>query len=96
LEGSLRVTATVDYLDTILAGQLSRFAALHPQLRLEIVASDSRLDLIAERIDVAFRIGWLRDSSLRATRLSEFEQYVVAAPHYLQSKRVISHPSELR
>jgi DNA-binding transcriptional LysR family regulator len=96
LEGPLRITATVDYLDTVLASQLSRFAAVHPKLRLDILASDTRLDLIADRIDVAFRIGWLRKSSLRATRLQDFEQYVVATPNYLKLMRPVTHPHDLR
>ena len=95
LQGTLRVTATNDYLELVLGAHLAAFGAMHPQLRVELVASDRRLDLIAERIDVAFRIGWLRESSMRATQLSEFKSYVVAAPSYLRSLDAPTHPQDL-
>ena len=95
LQGTLRVTATNDYLELVLGAHLAAFGAMHPQLRVELVASDRRLDLIAERIDVAFRIGWLRESSMRATQLSEFKSYVVAAPSYLRSIDAPTHPQDL-
>ena len=95
LQGTLRVTATNDYLELVLGEQLAAFGALHPQLRIELVASDRRLDVISERIDVAFRIGWLRESSMRATQLAEFKPYVVAAPSYLRSIDAPTHPQDL-
>ena len=95
LHGTLRVTATNDYLEQVLGEHLAAFGALHPQLRIELIAADRTLDLLAERIDVAFRVGWLRESSMHATRLAEFKPYVVASPSYLRSVGVPTHPQEL-
>src|SRR5512140_1194383 len=83
LHGSLRLTASSDFVDAILASPLAEFAALHPKLQIELMASEEVLDLVGERIDLAIRGGWLRDSSLQATRLGAFEQYVLASPAYL-------------
>ena len=95
LSGTLRITAPVEYAASELAPMVARFAAAHPQLRIELHTSDRVLDLVAERIHLAFRLGHLRSSSARATRLAGFEQWVVAAPAYLRGKPAPKRPSDL-
>lgn len=95
LHGTLRLTAAHDFLSSTLAPRLARFAALHPALHLDLVATDQVVDLVGEGIDVAIRGGWLRDSTLRAVRLDEFEQYLCAAPSYLATHGIPRQPQEL-
>lgn len=95
LRGTLRLTAAHDVLSGALSARLARFAALHPALHLDLVATDQVLDLVGEGIDVAIRGGWLRDSTLRAVRLDEFEQYVCAASSYLAAHGIPRQPQEL-
>lgn len=95
LQGLLRISATVDHAVQSLAGIVNDFARLHPALEIELRTSDRVLDLVAEGIDVSIRMGWLRDSSLRAARLGEFEQWVVAAPRYLRDHGTPRSPAEL-
>lgn len=84
LFGSLRITCTVDQAAQTVASAVAEFAALHPGLQIELRSSDRVVDLVKEGVDVALRMGWLRDSTLRAVQLGQFEQHVVAAPRYLQ------------
>ena len=95
LRGTLRLTAAHDYLAGAFSSRLARFAALHPALHLDLIATDEVLDLVGEGIDVAIRGGTLRDSSLRAARLDEFEQYICAAPSYLAAHGVPRQPQDL-
>lgn len=95
LRGTLRVGATVDHSVQSLAQALAEFAALHPALQIELRTTDRVTDLVQEGLDLSIRIGWLRDSALRATRLGDFEQYVVAAPAYLARAGRPRHPAEL-
>ena len=95
LAGELRIAAPLDYAAQNASHAVAAFAALHPGLAIELRTSDRVVDLLQERIDVALRLGWLRDSTLRATRLGEFEQYVVAAPSYLQRAGRIAKPEDL-
>lgn len=95
LRGTLRLTAAHDVLTSTYASRLARFAALHPALHLDLVATDQVIDLVGEGIDVAIRGGSLRDSSLRATRIDEFEQYVCAAPSYLAAHGMPRQPQDL-
>lgn len=83
LSGSLRVTASVDYGSRIVAPALAAFARQHPALRVSYAASSVHADLIAERLDLAIRVGVLEDSSYRATLLSRFHLLMVASPALL-------------
>ena len=93
--GSLRIAMAVDHAAQHGAAAVADFALLHPALRITLHASDRVSDMLAEGIDLSFRMGWLRDSALRATRLGDFEQYVVAAPAYLQRAGVPKRPEDL-
>lgn len=95
LTGSLRITAPIDLGSQSVAPALSRFAALHPALAIDLRSADRIADLVAEGIDVAIRMGWLRDSSLRAVKLGDFDQYIVAAPAYLARAGMPVLPEDL-
>jgi len=84
LTGTLRLTTSVDHAVQSLARAAAEFAARHPALQVDLRTGDRVVDLVEEGIDLAIRLGWLRDSSLRAVKLGEFDQYVVASPGYLQ------------
>lgn len=93
--GTLRLTTSTDYGMAVVAPALADFRRLHPSLQVDLVINDQINDLIAERFDMAIRIGWLRDSSLRATRLGGFRQLVVAAPRYLAEHGTPRRPEDL-
>lgn len=95
LSGSLRIASTAEYAGLSLARAVTEFAALHPALQIELRSSDRVVDLVAEGIDLALRIGWLRDSTLRARRLGDFEQHLVAAPAYLARRGAPRRPEDL-
>lgn len=95
LTGVLRIAAPIEYAGQTLAPALAAFAARHPRLDIDLRTSERVVDMLKEGIDVALRMGWLRDSSLRAVRLGEFEQVVVASPDYLDRAPAIRHPRDL-
>ncbi len=82
--GRLRVTAPVLIGREMVAPLLLELAAAHPELVLEMVFSDSVVDLVDERIDLAVRSGPLADSSVLAARaLGRQWMGVYASPGYL-------------
>lgn len=95
LNGSLRITAPVDYATQSLARVVAEFAVLHPRLQIELRTSDRVVDLIREGMDLGIRVGWLRDSTQRATRLGDFGQYLVSSPAYLQRHAPPRQPEDL-
>lgn len=93
--GLLRVTAAGDYAPAVIAPALATFKEAYPQVEIDLVATDRIADPIAERFDLSIRVGWLRDSSLRAARLTSFKQRLVAAPAYLAARGAPAHPRDL-
>lgn len=84
LSGSLRIAAPLSFGAEHLAPVLAGFALRHPRLQLHTAYSDRRVDLIAERFDVAIRVGTLPDSSLVARRIATMHGALVASPAYLK------------
>jgi len=95
LIGKLKIAAPLSFGLKHLQPILSRFAAAHPQLDIEIDFSDRRVDLLAEGVDVAVRIGVLADSSLIARKLCSIRNTVVAAPGFWKAHGVPKHPADL-
>ncbi|NMG46355.1 LysR family transcriptional regulator [Aromatoleum toluvorans] len=95
LSGTLRIGCTVDHAVQALGRVVAEFAAQHPRLHIDLRTSDQVVDLVEEGLDVSFRMGWLRDSSLRAVKLADFAQYIVAAPDYLARAGLPQRPEEL-
>lgn len=93
--GTLRLTTSTDYGMAVIAPALADFHRLHLQLQVDLVINDQISDLIAERFDLAIRIGWLRDSSLRAARLGSFRQLVMATPGYVAEHGLPRRPEDL-
>jgi DNA-binding transcriptional LysR family regulator len=83
VRGLLRITASVPFGRKVVTPMLARFLDRHPQLRAELRLSDAVLDVAAEGIDVALRIGELRDNRLIGRRLADNPRALYAAPTYL-------------
>lgn len=82
-KGLLKVTAPVTYGEMNLAPLLHQFIEKYPQVNLDLILTNQKLDLIEQGVDVAVRLGRLQDSSLIAKRLSSRQLYVCASPAYL-------------
>lgn len=81
--GLLRVTASVPFGRKIVTPMLAQFMRAHPELRVELLLSDSVLDIAAQGIDVAIRIATLHDSSLIARKLADNPSALCASPAYV-------------
>ncbi len=82
LRGKLRISTSIDYGALVVSPLAAGLCKLHPDLRIEIIASDHRVDMVAEGIDLAIRIGRLADSSHKAALIANFDEWLVAAPDY--------------
>ena len=83
LQGRLRVCAPVTFSRLHIAPKLGPFLEAHPKLGLELYMDDRNVDLLAENIDVALRLGQLADSGLTARKIAQAPRHVVASPAYL-------------
>lgn len=82
-KGLLKVTAPVTFGEQHIAPLAHRFLQEYPQVRLDLNLTNRTLDLVENSIDVAIRLGRLKDSSLIAKRLGDRQLSVCASPAYL-------------
>lgn len=68
---------------------------MYPDLTVDLLLTDATVDLFAERIDVAVRLGLLADSTLIAQRLVQTRYSVCANPRYLQQCGHPERPGDL-
>lgn len=93
--GTLRVTIPASFGRQYISPLLPQFMARHPRLRLHIDLSDQLRDLVGEGLDLAIRIGTLKDSELIATRLASNRRVLCASPDYLRRHGVPKKPDDL-
>ena len=84
--GLLRVNAASPFMLHAIVPLVPEFSALFPKINLELNTDDLNVDLLAQRTDIAIRIGPLRDSSLHARPLCSSRLRVLASPAYLQAR----------
>ncbi|UCB54616.1 MAG: LysR family transcriptional regulator [Thiotrichales bacterium] len=95
IKGNLRIAAPLSFGVGRIAPVLPAFMNQHPELKVHLQLEDHFTDLVAEGIDVAVRIGALKDSSLVATRLASIPRTFCASPDYLAQHGEPRRPEEL-
>lgn len=93
--GHLRVTAPAGLALLHISPILPLFFERYPDVSIGLLLGDAVVDLVAARIDVAVRFGWLGDSGLKSRRLALSRSAVCASPSYLADAPPISHPRDL-
>ena len=94
-KGTLRITASVSFGLKCLIPLLTEFETAHPQLTQELLLTDSRIDLLTDRIDLAIRLGQLQDSTAIAQKLMSIRYSVCASPAYINRHEKIDRPEDI-
>ena len=94
-KGVLRITASFDYGTSVVVPIVAAFTARYPDCKVELNLSDKAVDLIADNMDLAIRVGWLADSSLQARRIGSFKQLLVASPQFADRIEKLRDPKDL-
>ena len=84
--GTLRIDLPIVIGRRLVLPLLARLAQRHPQLALDVRLQDGDTDLVKEGIDVALRVGPLKDSGLVARRFGTQSMVLVASPGYLAAR----------
>ena len=95
LTGRLRICVAVSFGRLLVIPHLPVFLASHPELSVDVVMDDRAIDVIEEGIDVALRMGSLKDSSATARKIGQCPRMVLATPAYFERMGRPSTPSEL-
>ena len=86
--GLLRVDLPIVLGREFILPVLARMSQRFPRLQLDVRLQDAYADLVKEGIDVAVRLGPLKDSSLVAQRVGSQSMVLVASRSYLDSHGV--------
>ncbi|MFZ6676186.1 LysR family transcriptional regulator [Undibacterium sp. Xuan67W] len=94
--GLIRVAAPADFFDFFLMNWTAGFLAKYPKVSIEFKLSDDKVDLLAERIDVAFRGGPMQDSGyIGRQTLCDGNRSLVASPAYISAHGMPSSLQDL-
>src|SRR3984957_3216104 len=93
LRGTIRMALPVIYGTRRIIPRLGEFLDRHPLLNMELRVSDAHQDLVAEGVDIAIRMGKLRDSPFGARKLATLQRFLVAAPAYLAARGTPKTPA---
>ena len=95
VRGRLRVSASLPFGTMFVAPAVATFLAKHPQVVVDLNLTDDVVNLMAERTDVAIRMGNLPDSGLMARKLGESRRMISASPAYLARHGMPERPQDL-
>ena len=93
--GRLRVNTNVPFGTHYLIPLLPGFLERHPEVTVEMTLTDTVVDLLEDRADVAIRVGPLKSSQLVARKLGESRMMLVASPAYLSARGTPQTPGDL-
>lgn len=93
--GVLRLTASVAFGMRCLAPLLPAFRTAFPGLKLELILTDANLDLVAERIDLAIRLGPSIAADVVGVKLFTTTYRVCASPAYLAKSLPLATPADI-
>lgn len=91
VSGVLKVTAADDMGILRLPEIFDEFSRLYPRVQFEVVLSQAYVDLVRENVDVALRVGQLKDSSLKARKVGAVRNIFVASPSFVERHRPPDH-----
>jgi DNA-binding transcriptional LysR family regulator len=93
--GKLKISCPFGMSETVVPKIIDTYTARYPQVRVELLASNERVDIIREGIDVAMRLGVLEDSSLIARKVNDSRRWALASPAYLERHGTPQKPKDL-
>ncbi len=95
-QGRLRVDVPVPFGRYLLMPALPQFAQRYPEISLEVRFNDHFVDILAEGVDVAVRVGKIRSPDLIARKVTASRALTCASPKYLARAGVPRTPEDLR
>ncbi len=81
--GELRISTGIGFGINVIADQLPVFLQRYPNVAVLLDLTSRHAELVADRVDVAIRLGPLPDSSMVAVRLGEMRRVLCASAAYL-------------
>jgi DNA-binding transcriptional LysR family regulator len=95
LDGIVRIAAAQCFGEMVVPQVLERLRAKHPQLKIDLVLKDSRVDPVTEGVDISLRLGELGNGGFIAHPIGKVHRMLVASPSFLAEHGPIGSPSDV-
>lgn len=95
VRGTLRISTSVAFGRRVMTPLVLEFMQRHPELQIDLGFDDRYVDLVAQGVDLALRMGRLADSQLGARYLGVNPWVLVASPAYLERRGTPAQPADL-
>lgn len=93
--GALRIVAPVILGQVFIGDIVADFMARYPKVSVKLELTGRQVDIVEESVDIAIRVGRVRDSALRLNHLGSASTGLYAAPQYLSASPEILNPADL-
>lgn len=93
--GTLRLSASATFGQHVIVPRLAAFRDACPEVAVEGIFSDTNIDLVAERIDLAIRLAPAIEGDYVISKLMDTRYRVVAAPDYLKRSPALIRPEDM-
>jgi DNA-binding transcriptional LysR family regulator len=93
--GLVRINVGTAFAKHRLAPKLTLFSELHPEISLQLIINDRRVEVTADELDIAVRTGPLGDSAVVARRIGGMKRVICASPAYVAKHGRPEHPDDL-
>lgn len=87
-KGVIKITAPNALMDVVIAPAIGTLLKEYPQLKPQLIGSDTHLDLISENIDLAIRVGSSPISNLKQKRIGEFRDILCSKQKFTNTKDI--------
>jgi len=94
-DGLLRITAPADLGHSLLPAIVRNYLKTYPKTQIELLLTDRVVDLVGEGVDLAIRVGPLKDSSLIAKKFRDGDVFFWASSSYVAKRGSPRHPRDL-
>lgn len=95
IKGPIRITSTNSIAERFLAKELLKFQKNYPAIKIELVVTNSVLDLTENNIDLALRINPSKNSQLVGKKIGDHHLKIVASKKYLKTAKPLHKLSDL-
>ena len=94
--GRLRITAPHGLSQGKLPALIGEFMSIYPDVHVSLHLSNRVIDLVEEGVDIALRLGRIRDESLIVRRLQQMDLALCATPGYWAKRAIPKKPDDMR
>ena len=84
LQGIVRISTTQDFAAKWLVPRLNRFNKVYPDIQFELVLSDMQIDLVDNQLDLAIRIGRVKDENYISRPLFDERAKIIGSRDYFK------------